>query len=59
MGLAWRLALRDLRGGLRGFGVFISCLIIGVAAIAAVGTVSGSVVGGLNADARKLLPRCR
>jgi len=55
LALAWRLALRDLRGGLRGFGVFISCLIIGVAAIAAVGTVSGSVVGGLNADARKLL----
>ncbi|MCP5367461.1 MAG: FtsX-like permease family protein [Hyphomicrobiales bacterium] len=53
--LAWRLALRDLRGGLGGFGVFIACLVIGVAAIAAVGTVSGAVVGGLNADARKLL----
>jgi putative ABC transport system permease protein len=49
------LAGRELRGGLRGFGIFIACLTLGVAAIAAVGSVSSSVVAGLRADARELL----
>lgn len=53
--LAWRLARRDLRGGLRPFRVFLACLAIGVAAIAAVGSVNQAVVGGLRADARTLL----
>ena len=35
--LALRLAWRDLRGGFRGFGVFIACLALGVAAIAGQG----------------------
>ena len=30
---ALRMALRELRGGLRGFYVFIACIAIGVAAI--------------------------
>ena len=34
--LAWRLARRELRGGLAGFRVLILCLALGVAAIAAV-----------------------
>jgi putative ABC transport system permease protein len=34
--LALRIALRDLRGGLRGFGIFIACLALGVMTIAAV-----------------------
>jgi putative ABC transport system permease protein len=38
--LALRLAWRDLRGGLRGFGVFIACLALGVMAIAAVASPS-------------------
>ena len=53
--LAWRLAWRELRGGLRGFRVFIACLVLGVAAIAGVGSVSESILTGINADARKLL----
>lgn len=53
--LAWRLAKRELRGGLSGFRVFVTCLALGVAAIAAVGWTSSAVVGGLAADARKLL----
>jgi len=57
--LAWRLARRELRGGLgsrfRGFRIFLSCLILGTAAIAAVGSVSSSIGAGLRADARALL----
>ena len=39
-GLSLRLALRELRGGLSGFYVFIACIALGVAAIAAVGSFS-------------------
>ena len=31
--LAWRLARRELRGGVAGFRVFLACLTLGVAAI--------------------------
>src|SRR5579859_5987144 len=55
LALAWRYARRELRGGLRGFGIFLACLVIGVTAIAAVGSVSASIVAGLQADARGLL----
>jgi putative ABC transport system permease protein len=34
--LASRLAWRELRSGVRGFGVFLACLALGVAAIAGV-----------------------
>ncbi len=53
--LAWRLAWRELRGGVRGFRVFIACLVLGVTAIAAVGSVSQGIVAGIHGDARKLL----
>jgi putative ABC transport system permease protein len=55
LALAWRFARRELRGGLKGFGIFLACLVMGVAAIAAVGSISASIVAGLNADARDLL----
>ena len=45
--LAWRLALRELRGGLAGFRVLILCLALGVAAIAAVGLLRAAIQGGL------------
>ena len=54
-GLALRLARRELRGGTRGFRVFIACLALGVGAIAGVGTLSESVVAGLLADGRTIL----
>ena len=38
--LAFRYALRELRGGLRGFYVFIACIALGVMAIAGVGSVA-------------------
>jgi putative ABC transport system permease protein len=37
---AIRFALRELRGGLRGFYVFLACIALGVAAIAGVGSVT-------------------
>ena len=40
-------SLRELRSGLKGFYLFISCLAIGVAAISGVGTVSKSIEAGL------------
>ena len=55
LALAWRFARRELRTGLKGFGIFLACLAIGVTAIAAVGSVSASIVAGLRADGRVLL----
>jgi putative ABC transport system permease protein len=55
LGLAWRLAKRELRGGLRGFGVLLACLCLGVAVIAGVGSLGASIDAGLNGDARALL----
>lgn len=48
-------ALRELRGGLRGFWIFLACLALGVAAIAGVGSVAASVAAGLGVNARALL----
>ncbi|MGB0747635.1 MAG: ABC transporter permease [Magnetospiraceae bacterium] len=53
--LAWRLARRELRGGLSGFKVVIACLVLGVAGIAAVGSVGASLEEGLRRDGRMLL----
>jgi len=53
--LAWRIARREMRTGLKGFRVFLSCLALGVAAIATVGSISEAVTAGLMADARFLL----
>jgi len=52
---AFRLARRELRGGLRGLRVFLACLILGVTAIAAIGSLAASVTAGIKADARDLL----
>ena len=53
--LALRLARRELRSGLRGFRVFLACLALGVAAVAAVGSTTAAVRGGLAHDARTIL----
>src|SRR5215207_1685308 len=52
---ALRLAGRELRGGVRGFRVFLACLVLGVGAVAAIGSLGASVEAGLRADARRLL----
>ena len=53
--LALRLARRELRGGLRGFRVFVAVITLGVAAIAAVGSVGERGGRALQRDARLLL----
>lgn len=52
---ALRIARRELRGGLRGFRVFLACLALGVAAIAAVGSVKTSIEAGLSREGAVLL----
>ncbi|WP_371037352.1 ABC transporter permease [Rhodosalinus sp. FB01] len=53
--VAARLARRELRGGLRGFRIFLACLALGVAAIAAVGSVRAAIEAGLAAEGAVLL----
>jgi putative ABC transport system permease protein len=53
--LPLRYALRELRGGLRGFYVFIACIALGVMAIAGVGSVAASLGEGLAREGRTLL----
>lgn len=55
LALAARFARRELRGGLRGFAIFLACLALGVAAIAAVGTVRASIQAGLEREGAALL----
>ena len=50
-----RLVRRELRSGLRGFGVFLACLFLGVFAISAIGSFTASAKSGLLADAGALL----
>lgn len=52
---AWRLALRELRGGLAGFRVFLLCLVLGVGGIAAVGSLTSSIERGLADEGRAIL----
>lgn len=52
---AFRIAARELRGGLRGFRVFLLCLALGVAAIAAIGSVRMAILEGLSADGAEIL----
>ena len=51
---AWRFARREMRGGIAGFRIFLLCIAIGVAAIAAVHSVSMAVQTGITRDARAL-----
>ncbi|HFD16955.1 MAG TPA: FtsX-like permease family protein, partial [Rhodospirillales bacterium] len=53
--LALRLARRDLRGDRRGFLVFVACLALGVATIAAIGLTVAAVLGSVARDSRTLL----
>src|SRR5712671_1967900 len=53
--LSLRYALRELRGGLRGFYVFIACIALGVMAISGVGSVAASLSEGLTREGRTLL----
>src|SRR5271170_518061 len=52
---ALRLARRELRGGIAGFRIFLACLVLGVGAIAAVGSLGAAIEAGIRGDARTLL----
>ena len=51
---AARLALRELRGGVRGFRILLACLVLGVGAIAGIGSLGAAVGAAIHDDARIL-----
>src|ERR1044072_5590326 len=53
--LALRYALRELRGGLRGFYVFIACIALGVMAIAGVGSFARALTDGIGREGQVIL----
>jgi len=55
LSLAFRLARRELRGGVRGLRIVLACLILGVGAIAAVGSLRDAITTSLKEDGRRLL----
>ena len=53
--LSFRFAARELRGGVRGFRIFLACLALGVAAIAAAGSTAEAFRRGLASQASEIL----
>jgi putative ABC transport system permease protein len=53
--LALKFGLRELRGGLSGFRIFLACLALGVAAIAAAGSTAEAFRQGLASQAREIV----
>ena len=53
--LAIRFAMRELRGGLSGFYVFLACIALGVAAISGVNAVALSITSGITQEGKTLL----
>ena len=49
------LALRELRGAKGNFKIFAACLILGVATITGIGSISASLSCGVDNNARRLL----
>jgi putative ABC transport system permease protein len=53
--LSLRFAARELRSGVRGFRIFLACLALGVAAIAAAGSTAEAFRQGLASQASEIL----
>ncbi len=53
--LPLRFAWREMRGGLRGFYVFVACIALGSMAIAGVGSVAASLADGLARQGQVIL----
>ena len=53
--VAFRIALRELRGGLKGFYIFLACIALGTGAIAAVNSVSTAITDAISSEGRTLL----
>jgi putative ABC transport system permease protein len=52
---AFNIASAELRSGIKGFRLFLVCLAIGVAAIAAAGSMAQAFRSGLDAEQRRIL----
>ncbi len=55
LALIARFTQRELRGRLRGFRIFVACIALGVAAIAAVGSVSHAIRDTIASQGREIL----
>ncbi len=55
MRIALRLALRDLRGGLGSLRLLALCLLLGVGALAGVGSLSASILGAIAAGGQAIV----
>lgn len=55
LSLVWKFALRELRGGLGGFYIFLGCIALGVAAISGVSSVAVSITQGISTEGRAIL----
>ena len=53
--LAWTLALRELRGGLSGLRLLFICLLLGVTALAGVGSLASSLGAALSSQGQAIL----
>ena len=53
--MALRMALREMRSGLRGFYMFVACMALGVAVIAAVGALGDAMRAGFAAQGEIIL----
>jgi len=53
--IALRLALREMRGGLSGFYIFLACIALGTGSIAAVNSVSRAITEAIAGQGQQLL----
>ncbi|TIU81488.1 MAG: ABC transporter permease, partial [Mesorhizobium sp.] len=53
--LALRFSLREMRGGLSGFMIFLACIALGVAAIGGVNSVAQAITAGVANQGQTLL----
>ena len=53
--LAVRFSIREMRGGLSGFLIFITCIALGVAAIGGINSVARAITVGVESQGRELL----
>lgn len=52
---SWALARRDLNGGLRGLRLLVICMVLGVATLAAIGSLTNALTGELESRGQTLL----
>ncbi|MBV1918977.1 MAG: FtsX-like permease family protein [Sphingomonadaceae bacterium] len=54
-GMAWRIARRELSARFRGLRLLLVCLFLGVGALSAIGTLTGSIADELETRGREIL----